>query len=138
MSARWEHFAHGADVGVRGIGTSEAEAFEQVALALTAVVTDPSGVRALEQRDIECTAPDHELLLVEWLNALIYLMATHRLLFSRFSVAIDRERLTARAWGEPLSVERHHPEVEVKGATYTMLRIERTGDAWIAQTVVDV
>ena len=27
--ARWEHFSHGADIGVRGNGNSLAEAFEQ-------------------------------------------------------------------------------------------------------------
>ena len=29
--ARWEHFPHDADVGVRGWGTTAAEAFEQAA-----------------------------------------------------------------------------------------------------------
>jgi len=31
-SKRWEHFAHEADIGVRGIGASKAEAFEQGAV----------------------------------------------------------------------------------------------------------
>ena len=43
--ARWEHFSHGADVGVRGFGISVEEAFEQAALALSAVVGDISTVR---------------------------------------------------------------------------------------------
>ena len=33
----WEHFAHGADIGVRGIGPTKEAAFEQIALALTGV-----------------------------------------------------------------------------------------------------
>ena len=37
--ARWEHFPHDADVGVRGFGPTPAEAFAQAALALTAVAT---------------------------------------------------------------------------------------------------
>ena len=41
---RWEHFPHDADIGVRGIGASKEEAFEQAALALTAVLTDPRTV----------------------------------------------------------------------------------------------
>jgi Archease protein family (MTH1598/TM1083)/tRNA-splicing ligase RtcB len=36
--AGWEHFPHDADVGVRGWGTSAAQAFEQAAYALTAVI----------------------------------------------------------------------------------------------------
>ena len=138
MSGRWEHFAHGADVGIRGIGATEAEAFEQAALALTAVVTDPSAVEPRVPREVQCTAPDHELLFVEWLNALIYLISADGMLFSRFSVEIDGDRLRGRAWGEALDPSRHHPEVEVKGATYTMLRVACSAHEWIAQTVVDV
>lgn len=138
MGARWEHFEHGADVGVRGFGASKSESFEQAALALTAVITEPAGVEPRETVAIECEAPDDELLFAEWLNALIYEMATRRMLFSRFAVRIDGTRLRAEARGEPVDVARHHPAVEVKGATYTTLRVARAGDEWIAQTVVDV
>lgn len=136
---RWEHFEHGADIGVRGFGATEAQAFEQAAMALTAVVTSPGGVVAREAVDIACEAPDHELLFAQWLNAVIYEMAVRRMLFGRFEVAIDDGHLRARAYGEPVDVARHLPAVEVKGATYTALRVARTDDGgWHAQTVVDV
>ncbi|HMK87903.1 MAG TPA: archease [Steroidobacteraceae bacterium] len=136
--SRWEHFPHGADVGVRGIGATKAEAFEQAALALIAVMADVATIEAREARPVECEAPDDELLLVEWLNAIVYLVAADKMLFSRFSVEIDGPRLEAQAWGERLDPPRHRPAVEIKGATYTMLRVAREGDSWIAQTVVDV
>jgi SHS2 domain-containing protein len=60
------------------------------------------------------------------------------MLFSRFAVAFRGSRLTGQAWGEPVDAARHHPAVEVKGATYTQLRVAREGDGWVAQTVVDV
>ena len=53
----WEHFAHGADIGVRGVGSTVAEAFEQTALALTAVVTEPSRIASLRS----IALPDREL-----------------------------------------------------------------------------
>ena len=136
---RWEHFSHEADIGVRGIGTSREEAFEQAALALTAVVTDPQTVRPKEAVEIACEAPDDGLLLVDWLNALIYEMATRHMLWSRFTVRIEGQRLQATAWGEKTDVARHQPTVEVKGATYTNLSVrqDETG-AWLAQCVVDV
>ena len=138
MHAHWEHFAHGADIGVRGTGATEAEAFEQAALALTAVVADPAGVRQTARVMLACDAPDDELLLAEWLNALVYEMSTRKMLFSRFAVRLGKGRLEAEAWGEPVDVARHRPAVEVKGATYTALRVAREGEAWLAQTVVDV
>jgi tRNA nucleotidyltransferase (CCA-adding enzyme) len=138
MAARWEHYDHRADVGVRGFGATPAEAFEQAALALTAAVADPASVRPLERVELRCEAPDDELLLAAWLNALVYEMATRRMLFSKFRVRIADGKLSAEAWGEPVLAARHHPAVEVKGATYTTLKVARHGEGWLAQTVVDV
>ncbi len=75
----WEHFAHGADIGVRGRGDTRDDAFAGAALASTAVVTDPERVAARLAVAIRCTAPDEEILLVAWLNAVIYEMATRHL-----------------------------------------------------------
>jgi tRNA nucleotidyltransferase (CCA-adding enzyme) len=139
MNDHWEHFEHGADIGVRGLGMTKASAFAQAALGLTAVITDPAGVRPLEAVRIDCAAPDDELLLAAWLNAVVYEMAVRRMLFGRFEVELAGGVLHARALGEPVSVERHEPAVEIKGATYTMLRVAPTADGgWLAQTVVDV
>ncbi|MCI0663113.1 MAG: archease [Acidobacteria bacterium] len=135
----WEHFSHDADIGIRGIGATKEEAFEQVAIALTAVITDPHCVAAQEEIEVDCEAPDDELLLVEWLNALIYQMAIGRMLFSRFEVRVDGIHLNGKAWGEEVNVSRHNPAVEIKGATYTQLKVERDETAtWLAQCVVDV
>ncbi len=136
---RWEHFPHEADMGVRGIGASREEAFEQAALAMTAVITDPVKVIATEPIALTCRAPDDELLLVDWLNALIYEMATRKWLFSRFEVHIKDHVLTARAWGEPMDTDKHQLAVEIKGATYTALRVaQESNGEWVAQCVVDV
>ena len=134
----WEHFEHGADIGVRGVGQTKAVAFEQAALALVAVIVDPQCVAAVETVRIRCEAPDDELLLAAWLNALVYEMAVRRMLFSDFHVQLKGTHLDAQATGEPTAVQRHHPAVEVKGATYTALRVAPLDGGWLAQTVVDV
>ena len=136
---RWEHFPHVADIGVRGIGPSKEVAFQQAAVALSAVITDPADVAAREAVDILCEAPDDELLLVDWLNALVYHMAMRRMLFSRFDVQLDDHHLRGQAWGEKVDVSKHQPAVEIKGATLTCLRVGQEPDgSWIAQCVVDV
>lgn len=138
-AARWEHFSHGADIGVRGIGPEPARAFEQAACALTAVVCDPRRVEAREAVTVEVEAPDLELLLVDWLNAIIFEMATRHMLFGRYQVTITGTRLLGRLFGEAVDVARHEPAVEVKGATYTELAVFRNeAGEWVAQCVVDV
>jgi SHS2 domain-containing protein len=134
----WEHFPHEADVGVRGFGPTLEAAFEQAAHALTAVVTD-SAIIDKSAVEVECDAPEAELLFVEWLNAIIYEMAVRRMLFGRFAVRIDGTHLNGTLWGEPVDVGRHVPACEPKGATYTALKVARDPDGtWSAACVVDV
>jgi len=116
-----------------------AEAFEQVAVALAGVITDPARVEAREEVMIECQAPDPEVLLVDWLNALVYEMAVRRMILAPFRVNMESNQLHGRAWGEEADVARHEPAVEVKGATYTDLFVgQDASGAWVAQCVVDV
>ena len=134
----FETFAHDADIGVRGRGETLGEAFAAAGRALTAVVTDPGSVREVLSVEIACDATDPELLLFDWLNALVFEMATRHVLFGRYEVRVEGPLLRARAFGEPVEVSRHHPAVEVKGATWTGLRVAREGGAWVAECVVDV
>jgi SHS2 domain-containing protein len=141
---RWEHFEHGADVGVRGIGATPSEAFAGAAAALCALVSgDPSRVRAELEEEVACDAPDLESLLVRFLNELIYRMSAHRMVYGGFTAAVtaapDGYRVAARVAGEPLDLDRHEPTVEPKGATFMLARVAREGDGpWISQCVVDV
>lgn len=126
-------------MGVRGVAGSKAAAFEQAALAMTAIVADLNDVSPVEAVELECEAPDDELLFADWLNSLVYEMATRKMLFCRFEVNLDNHRLRAVAWGEKLNVDKHHPAVEIKGATFTSLRVGHDENGqWTAQTVVDV
>lgn len=95
----WEHFSHGADIGVRGVGATKAEAFEQAALALTAVIADPGLVAPLEAIAVECAAPDDELLFADWLNALIYEMGRRAACSSAASRCGSREGASTPALG---------------------------------------
>lgn len=134
----WSHFHHGADIGICGEGESLAQAFANAAVAMTAVITEPDKVRAERSVTIHCSAPDAELLLVDFLNALIYEMATRHLLFSRFDISINDNNLEATAWGEAVNLKRHQPAVEVKGASYTALKVSHENGHWSASCVVDV
>lgn len=134
----WAHFPHDADIGVVGLGPTKAEAFRQAALALTAVITDPSRVRPEQPVPVLCQAQSDDFLLVEWLNALVYEMAVRTMLFGDFAVEIEGGELRATAYGEPVDLVRHEPAVEIKGATLTALQVAENPDGWRVQCVVDV
>jgi SHS2 domain-containing protein len=135
----WTHFEHMADIGVRGVGPSREAAFEEAAKALSAVITDPALVCPETMLELDCYAKDDTVLLVDWLNALISEMSVRRMIFGKFDVSITDGHLHGRAWGEPADPSRHHPAVEVKGATFTELKVARDAHGlWTAQCVVDV
>jgi len=140
----WSHFPHGADVGVIGEGPTREAAFAACVEAMTAAICDPATVAPAQAVRIACEGGDDELLLYAFLNALVFEMATRRMLFRRAEVKItglgaERRRLEATGWGEPVEPSRHQPAVEVKGATLTMLRVAQEADGhWQARCVIDV
>ena len=139
MKKGWEHYEHTADMGIRGFGATKEEAFEQAALAMTAVTVDLKTIEQNEAVEITCEEEDIELLFSAWLNKIIYEMATRNMLFSKFEVHIDDGILKAKAWGEKLDKQRHKPSVEIKGATYSDLKVRQDKNGtWIAQCVVDI
>jgi len=142
--SRFEQFEHGADVGVRGRGETPSRAFEAAAQALFLLLAaDPRTVREERGEQVTCRATGLEELLVAFLNELIFLADTRRLVFGRFEVRIQEGEvpgflLEARAFGERYDPSRHEATVEPKGATFTALRVAREGETWVAQCVVDV
>jgi SHS2 domain-containing protein len=135
---QYETFEHEADIGIRGFGRTPAEAFANAASALFSVMVDISRVEQKEFRGVNVTADDEEQLLVEWLNALLAVSDIERMVFSRFEVLIEGNRLVGTAWGERFDERKHNAHVEVKGATYHMLSVRRDNEGYVAQCVVDV
>lgn len=134
----YETFDHRADIGVRGYGKSVEEAFENGAKAMFSVIVDINEVKPVDREEISCEAPDMEMLFVEWLNNLLSAAHLNGLLFSNFKVEIVANKLEGLAWGERFEKEKHHVMTEVKAATYSMLKVEKENDVYIAQCVVDV
>lgn len=134
-------------MGIRGIGPTPDAAFAQAALAMTAMITDPARVEPREAVHLECEAASLDELFFDWIDALVFEMSTRRMLFGQFDVGIQDHHLGAGLWhlrarlrGEPVDRARHEPAVEIKGPTYTELRVscDATTGEWIAQCVVDV
>ena len=137
LPAYWEHFQHGSDMGIRGVGRNMAEAFEEAAKAMTAIICDPRRIATWRTVDVQCRNADREMLFVDWIDAVVYEMATRQMLFSQFHVEIHGDELRARLKGEPINRVRHRPAVEIKGATLTELMVRHKADCWTAQCVVE-
>lgn len=139
----FELFEHKADMGVRARAPTLEQAFAEAGKALFEVMVDTGQVKARKSVSFEAEAENLEELFVEFLNQLLYLKDVHSMFFSAFTVEEIEEagegyRLKARAAGERMKPEGHDIKTEVKGATYSQLKVEKEKDGWLVQCVVDV
>ena len=136
----FETFEHTADIGIRGIGKTLEQAFEEAAKAMFSVMVDIKTVEPVRgiKLVIQIKGLDDNGLFVEWLNRLVAEKDISGMMFSKFKVKIDDKQLVGTAWGEQFNPKKHKPEVEVKAATYSQLKVEKQKGKYIAQCLVDV
>lgn len=139
MKPGYETFEHGADIGIRGVGKTLEEAFINAAKALfSLMVINLEEVRPAKKVQIQAEGENLEELFIDWLNRLLAEAGMENLVFCDFGCQIKNLKLSGWAAGEPIDPARHELGEEVKGATYSMLKVTRENDFWIAQCVVDV
>lgn len=131
------YFEHGADVGIVGRGRTVPEAFASAAGAMFAVMVEPREVPARASLAFEFDEDDDAIALVTLLNRLLSEARLRGLALGRFVVERAGRRWRVHARGAPWdrAMERG---VEVKGATFTGLRVEEKDGAVEARCVVDV
>lgn len=135
----YETFEHGADIGIRGFGSTLEEAFVNAAKAMfSLIIVNFHDLKPIKSINIQCEAIDYESLLVAFLNELLAQTDINQLMFCEFQIKQNALLIKGTARGEPFDPSRHEPGVEVKGATFTMAKVEQKNNMWIAQCVVDV
>lgn len=134
-----ETFEHTADLGLRIRAADLDTLFVEAAQALfETIIPDLATVRPLKKIDVTLSGDDREYLLFDWLKELLYHFDAEHLLLGKFEAHVRADGLTGSAWGEPVDRTRHVLEHEVKAITYHGLRVERDGDGWMAEVIVDI
>jgi len=135
----FEVFEHTADLGLRVQAPSLDALFAEAARGLFSIlVTNLNDVQCVLERRYDLQDDECDYLLFDWLDELLYTFETENLLFARFDVSIDEHGLHATARGEPMDLQRHHMDHEVKAITYHGLQVEQSGDVWFAELIVDI
>jgi SHS2 domain-containing protein len=143
----YELFEHQADVGVRGLGSTLEEAFQEGAKAMFEVMVDLSQIAPKVGVDVTAFAPNQEELFVEFLNQLLYLRDVQEMFFSDFKInSIEKKEendevmwyLKGVARGEKIKPKIQRIKVDVKAATFSQLSVKEKDGQWMAQCIVDV
>jgi SHS2 domain-containing protein len=135
-----------SDLSFRARGPTPEAAFAAAADALlAATVESPEVLAETVTRTVILEEGDLELLLLRFLNELIYLRDAEGLLLRARSLEIRREGgrdgaavLTAELAGEPFDAARHGCASEVKAATAHGLRMRAVAGGWEATATLDV
>jgi SHS2 domain-containing protein len=135
----YEIIDYPADIGLRIFGHNLEDLFCNAGVALFDTLTDIKTVLCRQKRKFTLSRDTTEELLVEWLNTLLYVFETERMLFSGFMVRITGHgNISAVAEGEPFSSTRHYIKQEIKAVTYHDLKISGSEGLWQARVVMDV
>ena len=136
---KYEIIDHTADVGMRVFGRTREELFLNAAYGLFDLIAGSSAVQQRVRRSFSLERETLDELLVEWLNALLYVFDTEQLLFCNFSVQhLTATTLSATATGERYDSSRHDIAAAVKAATYHNLQISEGRLGWEATVILDV
>lgn len=96
----------------------------------------PDRGKPIHRHTVQLQSPDHESLLVDWLNELIYLYETTGALYTECTVTKwQGTGLTAEVSGRPPA---DPPAVHIKAATYHQLFVRAGDDGWGAQIFFDI
>jgi len=135
----FEIIDHTADIGIVAYGTDIKQVFANAALGLFNLMADLDDFKEDLQRELELSAEDVEVLLVEWLNELIYIFDVEHIIFERFEIEeLTDTKIKAKCFGEKIKPGQHKLKREIKAATYHMLRIGKEDGTYKVQVIFDI
>ncbi|MEM4717888.1 MAG: archease [Desulfurococcaceae archaeon] len=143
----YDSLEHTGDVYIRARGENILELFENSAKALFDTMTDINKVSGVFEREVVVDGFDLENLLYRWLEAMLILYYSENLVCSdirAFSFRVKRSNselsyeIRGMAYCEKFDLSKHEPRVEVKAATYSLMRVIKTEKEWLAYFVLDI
>ena len=135
----YETFEHTADLGLRVRAPDFETLLAEAGRGLfSIIVANLSAVRPSEEIHIEIAGQEADYLLFDWLNELLFIFETKRILLCEFSIRRDGAGVQAVARGEAADPARHELDHEIKAITYHRLKVEEQRNGWLAEVIVDI
>ena len=107
--------------------------------ALFDIVADLEGLKPSIEESVKVEGDTQEELLVAWLDELPYLFYTKDVIFSEFRIEeLSDKKLTAKAFGKSVSSNRNRLKTEIKAATYSGLKIDKSDNGYKVEIILDV
>jgi SHS2 domain-containing protein len=135
---KYEQLDISGDAGLRIWGKNLEELLKNAAEGLGELITDISGIKETERREVVLSSERNEDLLINWLNELIFLFDTYGFIGKGFEVSLKSDTLKATVSGGIFNVEINEGRLLVKAATYHGLSLKKDNSQWEAVVVFDI
>jgi SHS2 domain-containing protein len=132
-----------ADIAFRAWGADLAETFVAAADAvMNVMVEELDAIQGREERQLSAEHEALDLLLFDFLQALVYYKDAEQLMLRVGQVRVEERNghyyLTAVARGERLDPDRHRPRVDVKAVTLHRFSLQQSARGWDATVILDI
>ncbi|MFW5770409.1 MAG: archease [Spirochaetota bacterium] len=131
-----------ADVAVKCRAKTPEDLFKYNSEAFAAIMLEDTGViQGNEKKIIQMQAEEHDLLLYDFINELIYQKDVNNLIFMPANIEIERNnnmvQIVATMKGDRIG-KKCSFNVDVKAATMHELSVVQNNDEWISFMILDV
>jgi SHS2 domain-containing protein len=127
-----------AEVAYRVEAKSLEELFRDSAIALTEVMVDLSTLSPISEMTIEVEGYDTNSLLYRFLNKIVSLKDTERMLFREYNVQLKNTKLRCTMLGEKINPEKHELRNDVKGVSMYLFGIKEEKGRYTTTVVLDI
>ena len=136
---KYRIFSRSSDLAVKVFGKSQADLFANSAFALFDVLTEVDKVEVNDHLTLEVEGADRDDLMVNWMRELLYLYQRSGYLLKEFVVREVKDNyIRGEVSGEKFDPDRHEIQREIRAVVSHQSRMEKTGDQWTAQVVLEL
>ena len=125
---------HATDAFVEVNAKDLKEAFATTADAVINITLDQDKVEEKNQKEFSANGKDLRYLLFSWLEEITFVLITEGFAIRRIEFDIvqnDEYKIQAKAFGEPLDLQKHNFKVEIKAPTFYEMKIEQTNGVFM-------
>lgn len=135
MKKAYQFLEHTGDIKLKAWGQNPENLFQNITLGMLEILKPEIKKGEMKKRKIEVRAENLELLLVDFLNELLYQMDINQEAYQDFKFKIfDNKKIEAELSGKPLKSF----GLEIKAATYNELKIQKKDNLWQGEIVFDI
>ncbi|MDY6865051.1 MAG: archease [Halobacteriota archaeon] len=132
------YIEHTSDVGFEVEEETLEKLFSSSALAMYGFMIDPFEIESILSRDVDIQSEDLESLMFDWMDELIFLFESEKIVFNKFDLIIEDFHMIGRCEGGVFDPLRHETGIVVKAVTYHMMEVKKRNGIWNTRVVLDV